>query len=243
MTIAFAKKHDVGFFLPEKAVAYNHFRNGDVSIPFYIKPTGENPRSPIEYREPHDRGQHQPYYHELPYMDNVLFRGYFQSFLWFQWCRDYILDTFDFPYEIETGVVSVHVRRGDCVGSKHFPMAPRAYYEKAIRHMNKLGYERFRIFSDDILWCKEEFTPDFYPDVRFEFVQGGNEMQSWIGMQNCEHNITARSTFSLTAAWFNRNEKKIVLVPTSRHRWWRSVNLDLLTDSGFTEIDFEDGGL
>ena len=57
-------------------------------------------------------------------------------------------------------------------------------------------------------------------------------------MSGCEHKITARSTFSLTAAWLNQNPDKIVLVPQER-TWWRGQNKDLIPDY-FTQIHFKD---
>jgi len=238
MLIAYAKKHNLKFCLPDKAVAYNHFKNGDVSVPFTFPSTGVMPVNPTIYKEP-NMAQGIPCYHEIPKMDNVSFDGYFQSFLYFSWCRDYILETFNFPYKMEKGVVSISVRRGDCVGVDEFPIAPPEYYHNAIKYMQDRGYNLFRVHSDDQRWCKNEFTPEKYNGATFQFT-AGNEMNDFISIQNCEHQITARSTFSLTGAWFNRNPNKIVLVPTLRHKWWGAQNKDLLTGTNFIQIDFKD---
>lgn len=232
--IAYAKKHGLDYYVPTNALAYNHFRNGDIRSPIMLPSTGSAPADPIEYNEPYKDGH--PYYHEIPKMDNVLLEGYYQSFKYFDWCRDYILETFGFPYNMEEGVVSVSVRRGDCVGVAAFPIAPPAYYHNAIEYMQKKGYNVFRVYSDDQEWCKNEFTPENYPGAIFEF-SNGSEAEDFISIQNCEHNITARSTFSLTAAWFNQNQNKIVLVPEGF--WWNGQNKDLIPDY-FTQINFED---
>lgn len=233
--VAYCKKHNLTYFVPTKAVAYNHFRNGDVSVPFSIESTGEEPVNPVEYNEPYQNGH--PYYHEIPKMDNVLLEGYYQSFQYFDWCRDYILETFGIPYSMDKGVVSISVRRGDCIGVAAFPIAPVEYYQNAISYMQARGYKKFKVFSDDQEWCKQEFTWNNYPNAVFSFSDGG-EAEDFIGIQNCEHNITARSTFSLTAAWFNRNPNKIVLVP-QKELWWKGQNLDLIPDY-FTQIKFND---
>ncbi len=231
---AYSKKYNIPYYVPEEAIAYRHFRNGNVSVPFQIKSTGVCPINPVIYNEPnHVHGT--PCYHEIPKINNVKFIGYFQSFKYFDWCREYILDTFNFPYTRENGVVSISVRRGDCVGSTAFPIAPSEYYHKAVTYMQERGYNLFRVHSDDQEWCRKEFTSENYDGAVFEFTDGA-EMDDFISISNCEHNITARSTFSLTAAWMNRNPDKIVLVPQEKI-WWRSQNKDLIPDY-FTQIHF-----
>jgi len=233
---AYAKKHGLDYYVPDTAMAYNHFRNGDIRTPLVLKSTGEKPINPIEYNEPYIDGH--PYYHEIPKMDNVNLEGYYQSFKYFDWCRDYILETFGFPYKMEKGMVSISVRRGDCIGVDAFPIAPKEYYKKAIWYMKEQGYNNFRVYSDDQDWCRKEFTEENYPFCYFEFSDGG-EMDDFISISSCEHNITARSTFSLTAAWFNKNPNKIVLIPQERI-WWKGQNLDLIPDY-FKQINFPDG--
>lgn len=234
---AYAKKHGLKYYVPDTAMAYNHFRNGDIRTPIVLKSTGEKPINPPQYNEPYKDGH--PYYHEIPPMDNIELEGYYQSFKYFDWCRDYILETFDFPYMMNEGVISISVRRGDCIGVAAFPIAPSEYYHNAIEYMQEKGYSGFKVHSDDQEWCRQEFTSANYPNAFFEFSEG-DEVDDFISISWCEHNITARSTFSLTAAWFNRNPNKIVLVP-QEEKWWKGQNLDLIPDY-FTQIKFNDDG-
>jgi FkbM family methyltransferase len=230
--LAYCKKHGYDYYIPTEAIAYKHGIN-----PLQIASTGGNPTNPTEYFEPfYTSGC--PAYHEIPAMDNVKLTGYFQSFKYIDWCRDYILDTLKIPYKEEKGVVGIAVRRGDCVGSTAFPPAPINYYHKAVEYMQALGYNKFKVHSDDYEWCKREFTSDNYPNAEFTFNEG-DEMDDYISLSSCEHQITARSTFSLTAAWLNRNPNKIVLVP-QKNIWWRGQNDDLIPDY-FTQIEFIDG--
>lgn len=233
--IAYAKKHGIGFYLPEEANAYKGF-TGDSKVPFYIKPTGEKPVRPYVYKEP-NMAHGVPRYHEIPKMDNVLFDGYFQSTKFFSWCRDYILETFRFKYNFEEGMTSISVRRGDCVNSPNFPICPLEYYQNAVSFMQERGFNKFKIHSDDLDWCKASFTKENFGDAEMKFYEGYTEMENYLSLMGCENNITARSTFSLTAAWFNNNPAKIVCVPTTRHQWWRTQNADLIP-SNFHQIDF-----
>lgn len=238
MLIAYAKKHGLNFFLPTEANAYKGF-TGNNKIPFYIAPTGERPIRPRIIQEI-NMAKGNPYYYEIEKEDNISFDGYFQSFRWFEGYREYILETFGFPYKTESGVVSVSVRRGDCKNNPNFPMCPKEYYHNAIETMQEFGYNRFRVDSDDRAWVREEFTTHEYPNAEFVFSEFEDPLESWIAIQNCEANIIARSTWSLTAAWFNQNPDKIVIAPTLRHTWWRGVNLDILSGTEFMQIDFDD---
>lgn len=236
--IAYAKKYDLDYYIPQEADAYKGFTGGN-EVPFVIASTGEKPVNPTIYKEP-CMAQGVPRYHEIPKIYNVSFDGYWQSFKWFDWCRDYILEVFGFPYQLDKGVTSISVRRGDCVGVPAFPIAPLDYYKNAVRYMQERGFNKFKVHSDDMQWCKEHFTRDNFGDAEIEFYEGYSERENYLSLCNCENNITARSTFSLTAAWFNRNPNKIVCVPTLRHKWWNTLNADLLTDTGFIQIDFDD---
>jgi hypothetical protein len=229
--IAYAKKYDLTYYVPEVAIACA-LGKPTITVPSTSPPL----LKPRQYREPYDRGH--PYYHEIPAMDNILFEGYYQSFKYFDWCRDYIIETFNLPYQIEQGMTSISVRRGDCVGVFAFPIAPLEYYQNAVKFMQAKGHNKFRLYSDDIAWCKENFTIENFPEAEIEFSEGKTELQDYISLHNCENQITARSTFSLTGAWMNQNPNKIVLCPTTRHRYWNSQNLDLIPDY-FTQIDFE----
>lgn len=237
--LAYAKKHNLSYYVPKEAIAYNHFRNGNIVSPLIIESTGDEPLNPVEYVEP-NQSSGNPYYHEIPKMDNVKLIGYFQSFKYIDWCREYILETLNIPYKFEKGVTSISVRRGDCLEAPDkFPIAPTSYYHAAIEYMQERGFNFFRLYSDDILWCKNEFTTSNYPNAIFQFSEL-NEWDDYISMSGCENNITARSTFSLSAAWLNRNPDKIVLVP-QRENWWKGQNLDLIPDY-FTQIHFNDDG-
>ena len=125
----------------------------------------------------------------------------------------------------------MHIRRGDCVNQPDgFPMASIEYYQAAMQYMMDKGFFQFRIYSDDIPWCREQFTTDLYPGCIFDFSEGHTDVEDFISMSSCQNIITARSTFSLMAGWFNEHENKIIVCPSiEQHYWWRGSNNDLLT--------------
>lgn len=232
--IAYAKKHGHTYYVPKLAKACKPTQMNLIPI------ASTSPRFPkrFQYREPKNENG-DPFHHEIPYMDYAELEGYYQSPKYFDWCRDDILKAFNFPVNMQMGITAIHVRRGDCVNSPNFPIAPKEYYVNAIKYMQERGHNNFKIFSDDKSWVQQHFTSEEFGGANFTFSTNTKPVDDYIEIQNCENVITARSTFSLTAAWINTNPNKIVLVPTTRHQWWRSFNTDILSGTNFVEIDFE----
>lgn len=223
MVIAYCKKHNLQYHFPTYAWACI-----DAKVPIQVENTGSAPINPTIYTEPSIQGN--PYYVDIPAMDNVEFRGYYQSFKYFEEYRQEVLQGINLPIILEPGIVGVHVRLGDCIPQPEgFPIAPKEYYDKAIRYMINKGYKAFRIYSDTPQMARELYLSTF-PECTFEYREGYTDVQDFLSLAGCEHIITARSTFSLMASWFNPNPDKIILCPSiEQHYWWLGQNKDMLT--------------
>jgi len=160
----------------------------------------------------------------------IVLNGYWQSWKYFDHCRDLVLETFDFPYSFDKGVVSIHIRRGDYLlyPDKH-PVVTESYLNQAMAIFLLKGYNKFKVFSDDIPWCKGFFKEGIHmfddgsaTKVSFEFSEGKSEVQDLIEMSHCEHNIVSNSTMSVWAAEINRNPAKIVVIPSEDN--WFGIN-------------------
>ena len=149
---------------------------------------------------------------------NVMLKGYWQSFKYFEDYREDVLQAFDIPSYAGLGAVSIHVRRADYLHLPAFDTLPMNYYDKCIAYFKERGYKKFMVFSDDMPYCYENFK---HPGCEFIFSDG-NEFQDFVYMANCEHHITANSSFSFAAAWLNRNPDKIVLCPDERYCWFNT---------------------
>jgi len=155
-------------------------------------------------------------YYELPFKEewrdrNIILDGYWQSEKHFIEYRDRILQTFGFDWQMMPGLVSVHVRRGDYLtiqkgGMFKHPPVPKEWIEAAMRRFDGA---KFRFFSDDIAWCKEQFGGR--SDCAFS--EGQDEVKDLEHMSWCEHQICSASTFSWWGAWLNRNPKKRIIMP------------------------------
>ena len=121
--------------------------------------------------------------------------------------------------------VSIHVRRGDYIRQKavFVNLFDTDYYERAIACFPG---ETFRVFSDDIAWCKKKWGYD----PRFTFNEGQDEIWDMNQMAGCRHNIIANSSFRWWAGWLNPNPNKRVIYPK---QWF--VEGVVATPVGFPE--------
>ena len=110
---------------------------------------------------------------------------------------------------LHTGIVSIHVRRGDYVGLKQFhPFCGKKYYDRCIEYFRTMGNYIFMVCSDDIGWCRQNIKGK---DIYFS----ENDVLTDLAiMHKCDHNIIANSSLSWWGAWLNRNPNKLVLYPS-----------------------------
>jgi len=158
-------------------------------------------------------------YTELPYIKGCCYNGYFQSEKYFSHNREYILDSLKFPDSMVSNVwdkyadilvgktLSLHVRRGDYISlSNIYSLPTEDYYYKALDKFS--GVDSVLVFSDDIEWCKNNFSvPNSF------YVEGESDITDMLLMSMCKNNIIANSTFSWWGAWLNKYKDKVVIAP------------------------------
>lgn len=140
--------------------------------------------------------------------------GYFQSYKYFDFCREEILNLFESNIELDTPPtkVAIHVRRGDYLSKSNFHTnLPIEYYREA---MSYFPNERFTIFSDDIRWCRDNFSKEHF------FVEPISDVIDLIFMSRHENQIIANSSYSWWAAYLNKNPNKKVIAPK---KWWMTI--------------------
>ena len=168
-------------------------------------------------------------YKKINYADKLRIRGHFQSYKYFNSCKDYILETFQIPEKLQTKInnsaynkliseslnsVSLHVRRGDYLKmSQHYESLSKDYYQNALELIE--GADKVFVFSDDIEWCKSNI--DFVFDKSLVFVEGQTDVEDLVLMSKIKNNIIANSTFSWWGAYLNQNEDRKIIAP---NRWF-----------------------
>lgn len=158
---------------------------------------------------------------------NIYLDGFWQNYQYLNSIRPIVLESYRFKlpkkfnqnYYFEkitnSNSVSIHIRRGDYLDSKFAELnviRSTNYYLNAIKFIEE-HYEKpiFYIFTDDLIWAKQNFISDDYVFVEDDLNQSAY-LDIYL-MTQCKHNIIANSTFSWWGAWLNKNPSKIVIAP------------------------------
>jgi hypothetical protein len=161
---------------------------------------------------------------------DVCFYGDFQSELYFLDFKEQVKNLFflDNTKFNGKGYCSIHVRRGDYLGLAHFyEQIGIDFYKKSIDIFDK--DMKFLIFSNDIGWCKNNFTENNgFKNIEFSNSSNSNYIDLEL-MSKCEHNITTNSTFSWWAAYLNKNKNKKIITPK---QWITQHLADLSCEGG-----------
>ena len=136
-------------------------------------------------------------YEEIPNMNrSVLLSGYFQSAKYFDDFSNIIRERLA-PFEQNIPYCSIHIRRGDYLGSDYHNVLDLDYYREA---MDIMGHDRYVVVSDDLGWAKANFKNDSKSEILF--LDGGSASSVLSILAGCEASIIANSSFSWWGAWF-----------------------------------------
>lgn len=147
-------------------------------------------------------------------------QGFFQNAVFFEEMQEQLMDVFSFPCiandglggELDNNSVSIHVRRTDYVGTV-FDALNMDYYKRAVQYIDaNVTRPRYYVFSDDTDYIEREFGWLENKTI----IKGHDGEDSYKDMQLmslCKHNIIANSTFSVWAAYLNKNTEKKVVFP------------------------------
>lgn len=144
-------------------------------------------------------------------------------------------------YMKECNSVSIHIRRGDYQNDVYWrimlgDICDEVYYNKAINEVYKIVEEPvFFIFSDDILWVKENLAVK--DAVYVDWNVGKESYRDMQLMSYCKINILANSTFSLSATWLNINPNPIRIVPSKWSNFYDDKLLDKCIPKEWIIID------
>lgn len=231
--IAHALKMDTNYSIPKKTINPRIWRTYFTHLP------------EVKSATRHYYKEKRHCYDPPPEVDDLTIEGYFQSERYFEGYKEQIAEALGFVHQ-PADYVAVHIRRGDYLKyPDQFPVLPIDYYKWAMEFMGSVGdpgYHKFRIYSDDIEWCKEAFDPKnqllhykvFNAPYHIEYSENKDPLSDMKDMYNASGFIIANSTFSLFPALL-RPDNPIVIAPAD-DRWYgpKAKHLetwDLLKDS------------
>lgn len=166
-------------------------------------------------------------YSEIPSLDHLTLDGYFQSEKYFADAKAEVAVALGFEYSPQS-FVAIHVRRGDYLQfPDQFPVLPMQYYHTAIMEYASRGHGHFRIFSDDIHWCRSHFSHDYWNELYFDFSSESDPLLDLKSMYMAKAFIIANSSYSLFAASL-RDDEPLVIAP-AENRWYGPRNAHLET--------------
>lgn len=153
--------------------------------------------------------------------------NHFQSFKYFEHCRETIQHYFTMKGELPLGEsVAIHYRAGDYTNGNegYHPRLPREYYLEAFKHFP--ADTVYEVFTDDIdaFWgmigdvdvniatTSSKVSNSYIDDFRF--------------MKRCKSFIIANSSFSAMAAWLGEHPEKKVISPSWDNWFGKAANIN-----------------
>jgi len=232
-TISLARENNVCALFPEWK--YSKYFDNDIS---------DDNIENFEIKSTYHYGDSK--YKKIPYTPNMDLHGFFQSEKYFKQYEKEIRNLFTLKSEYEnnlrnkwahllnTKTVSIHVRRTDYLDNPTFHIIPTmSYFKKSLKYIEYLDsfnkIENVLIFSDDIDWCRNNFTDN---DYKYNFIENQSDIEDLFLMSYCDHNIISNSSFSWWGSWLNKNENKIICAP---YQWfgdgWDMDYKDIFTEN------------
>lgn len=237
-TLALAYKNETTAVFPD--LRTEHYEYYGRTIFHLLDKKGNKNFVKYEFKEP---PYTSTFYHELPFAESMKLTGYFQSYKYFDCCRDLILSKFSIPEDmdrkimskygniIDENTVSLHIRRGDYLQfSNHYQKLGLDYYQEALKLVAN-DNSKILIFSDDIEWCKHNL--DFIENNSVIFVENQTDVEDLWLISKIKNNIIANSTFSWWAAYLNNNNDKKIVCPKKWFGPARSKDNELETKDLF----------
>jgi Glycosyl transferase family 11 len=173
------------------------------------------------------------------YRSNLLFEGYWQSYLYFANYEKQLREDFQFKNSIfnstdskvkslicnisSNNSVMLNVRRTDYLNTDFHGVMGLDYFDKAMKLIeDRVANTTYFIFSDDIDWCRENFKQKNI--VIVDHAYKGDKFSNYLELMSiCKHYIIPNSTFAWWSAWLNQDSKKIVIAPKT---WFADSAID-----------------
>jgi len=132
---------------------------------------------------------------------------------------------------IQSDYVGIHVRRGDYCGNTFYTdLTETDYYQVA---MDMFPNATFKVFSDDIEWCREQ---SIFKDCVFS--SGENEIDDFNMLAGCKGLIIANSSYSHMCGIINPNKEKVIICPYEEN-YYKDGIVRTVFPKYFTRIKYE----
>jgi hypothetical protein len=172
-----------------------------------------NHKSSNYYKEP------QFNYSEIPYKEDSLLEGYFQTEKYFLNRKKEINQLLEFECSEEpTNECVIHIRTGDYLILSNFNVVTPNYFNKAINEVIQQNSKiSFKVISDN-----HDIAKTYLPkDLFYEFVSS-DELNDLKTLSQCDYAIISNSSFSWWGSYLGKS--KITYAP---NKWFNNINYDV----------------
>jgi hypothetical protein len=206
--IAHALKMNTTYSIPKKTISPGLWRT-------YFSHLPETKSATLHYYK-----EKRHCYDPLPEVDSLTIEGYWQSEKYWHGYKEQIAEALGIVFTPRE-YVSIHVRRGDyLLYPDQFPVMPMEYYYDAIEHFRSKGFIKFRVYSDDIPFCKTQINTVYIKGIEVAYSNIRDPLTDMKDMYNAAGFIIANSSFSLFPALL-RPDNPMVIAP-AENRWYGS---------------------
>ena len=172
-------------------------------------------------------GEISPYDYQYINGKNLFAIGVWMNTRYFEDYREELLQEYTYKRKItkeqrllikkiaSENSLAIHVRRGDYLKPENdvYHNMSKTYYMNAINYLkDKYDISTIYFFSDDIPWCKSEYS-ELEEAVFVDDRLSGNPYIDMELMRNCKYFITANSTFGWWGAWLSTRKYKVMIAP------------------------------
>jgi hypothetical protein len=159
-------------------------------------------------------------YVDLPYCDgNILLTGYFQTEKYLPSKTPNIRTTY-YP-----NTYFIHIRAGDYINNPVVHINLEEYYEKSIKLIqDKTQNSKFIVFSNDTSYAVE-YMKKYHIEYKLSDTKTGYD--TLLEMANCAGGICANSSLGWLGAYFQKEMRGIICMPSEWIRFFQIPTNDI----------------
>jgi hypothetical protein len=188
-------------------------------------------------------------------LDNTNYNGFFQCIQYYEKYQKELKECLKFNYSIEQlsnlyikntkkhynieELITIHIRRGDLASDqgKYQVLLSAEYYKKLINKLSN-NKNKFLILSDDLKWCKDNFTEDnvLFCEYKTPVIQ--SHIIDFAILTKGDKIIMSPSSFSWWAAFLS--EAKEIYCPNRWHGTeYSNFNEQNVRHSNWIQVQYE----
>lgn len=157
-------------------------------------------------------------YSTIPYQEDLLLDGYFQSEKYFLNKRKEVRELLGYVCDGNTNTCVVHIRTGDYIHQPNFNVVTPKYFQNAVNCvLSQKSDITFKVISDN-----NQLAKNYLPkELKYEFCSS-DDLTDLKTLSECDYAIISNSSFSWWGSYLGKD--KVTIVP---NRWFNNITYDV----------------